>query len=207
MSRNRSMVSRSSCALRSEGQGTVSAWSAPEIAEADEDSESSACLEESKHSGVNAVLRLSDLPMDLPDKFRLSLNPFKLYFSKSIENDYMEWIHLDYIPFRAWLLTSALVGSLDTVLYGPRTINIHMALMLAVNAIQVVVFVVMCLRQFAAYRRFMVYVQFLHVFFWAGMTSQEASEGLSGMHQNSFMVLPYYCAFICAIFAQVPVRQ
>eukprot|EP00906_Rhabdomonas_costata_P001038 RCo001537 len=164
--------------------------------------------EEEEETGPNTIVALSELPMTLPPELEVPLNPFRMKFADpELEAQYADWIHLKYIPSRGWLLMSALLTNMDMLMYGPASVTAHVAVMHAINVVQIAVFALMFVPRLYPYRRYMVYAQFLHVFFWTGVTTQQAAAGESGLHRNSWLVLPFYCTFICALSAQVPARH
>eukprot|EP00906_Rhabdomonas_costata_P001034 RCo001532 len=164
--------------------------------------------EEEEKTGPNTIVALSELPMTLPPELEVPLNPFRMKFADpELEAQYADWIHLKYIPSRGWLLMSALLTNMDMLMYGPASVTAHVAVMHAINVVQIAVFALMFVPRLFPYRRYMVYAQFLHVFFWTGVTTQQAAAGESGLHRNSWLVLPFYCTFICALSAQVPARH
>eukprot|EP00906_Rhabdomonas_costata_P018251 RCo026629 len=153
------------------------------------------------------IVSLEDLRVSFPPELRMPLNPFKMKFVKEHESEYAEWVRLNYIPARAWLALSGILVIWDAVVTGMPDATPDVLLVHIVASLQLVICVLMSIPRLYPLRRYLVYILFFHVVVFTGMVTQQSVTKVSGVHQNNFAVVPYFCGFLCMITSQIPARQ
>ena len=155
----------------------------------------------------NIVMSLDSLPGSFKknELMVVAANPFKMAFPSDVEKEYREWIHMKYIPSCIWLVVAAFFffAELDIFTYGMKLHTVDVLLMHGIAFVQVVMAVLLSIPALYPYRRYLVLSLGLHTFFWSGLETQQAADRVSGVHQNTFIALPYYCSFACVMAASV----
>ena len=108
-----------------------------------------------------------------------------------------------YIPCRAWLLISAFLAEVDVFTYGELSHSTDILLMHAAVTAQIVLVVLLSVPRLYPWRRFLVLGMGIHNVVWTGLVTEQVAHRVSGVHQNTFAVLPFYCSFACVVAAQV----